>query len=183
MCSTGRQLVPLDSEHPPSLGRKHLHWMERSIPSPILLSWQILGGWSSQSLRGQPPPCLAWAAGTPLSFLGEQNGNEEQLSEPQKEAHLTGAQIVCPWGVLGCQLDTKGWRVPAHCILVVGADPGGEPSLSLSQNLPIPVAGQRCIHLGGPACPQRKGGNTARSDQFLHVYSLLAPVRLGCSQG
>ena len=56
-------------------------------------------------------------------------------------------------------------------------------SPSLSQNLPAPVAGQHCIHLGGPACPRRKGGNTARSYQFLHMYSLLAPVQPGCSQG
>lgn len=93
------------------------------------------------------------------------------------------ARIVYPWGVLGCQLDTEGWPGPCSLYLGGGRRPGQRDPLSHSQNLPAPVAGQHCIHLGGPACPRRKGGNTARSDQFLHMYSLLAPVRLGCSQG
>ena len=108
--------------------------MERRIPSPVLLSRQILGGGSSQSSRGQPPAGLAWAAGTPLSFLGEQNGDENQLSAPQKEAHLTGAQIVCPWGVLGCQLDTEGWPGPCSLYLGGGCRPGRRAlSLSLTE--------------------------------------------------
>lgn len=136
MRSAERQLIPLDSEHPLGLGRKHLHWMELGFPSPILLSWQMLGGWPSQSSRSQPPPHLAWAAGTPLSFLGEQNGDERQLSEPQKEAHFTGAQIVCSCGILGCQLDTEGWPGPCSLYLGGGCRPRQRTALSHQIYLP-----------------------------------------------
>lgn len=73
----GGSSYPLDSEHPPSLGRKHLHWMERSIPSPDPPLPANPGRMVFQSLR-QPP---AWPGllGISLSFLGEQMGNEEQL--------------------------------------------------------------------------------------------------------
>lgn len=88
-------------------------------------------------------------------------------SELQRKHTLLVLRLCAPGVLLGCQLATvKVGMVPAHCILV-GADPGGEP-LSHSQNLPIPAAGQRCIYLEDRLCPQRKGGNTARSDQFLH---------------
>ena len=82
-----------------------------------------------------PTPCWpGLGCWDPSVILGEQNGDENQLSAPQKEAHLTGAQIVCPWGVLGCQLDTEGWPGPCSLYLGGGCRPGRRAlSLSLTE--------------------------------------------------
>ena len=96
--------MPLESERPPGLGRKRLHWVGLGFPCPILLSWQMLGGWSSQPTASSP----GLGCWEPSVIPRGAKWDERQLSEPQKEAHFTGAQLVCPWGILGCQLDTEG---------------------------------------------------------------------------
>lgn len=55
-----------------------------------------------------------------------------------------------PLGCFGVPARYQRVAGPAHCIFGRGCRPGGEPPLSHSQNLPIPVAGQRCIHLEDP---------------------------------
>lgn len=131
-----------------SLGGSSHPWTASTRPA-----WGggIRTGWSAGSPRQSSSPGKSWEEGLPSHhvanpcwpglgcwdpsvILGEQNGDENQLSAPQKEAHLTGAQIVCPWGVLGCQLDTEGWPGPCSLYLGGGCRPGRRAlSLSLTE--------------------------------------------------
>lgn len=53
-------------------------------------------------------PLLAWAAGTPVSFLQEQSGDWETALQASERCTPYYCSERVPWGTLGCQLDIEG---------------------------------------------------------------------------
>lgn len=152
--------------------------MERGfpVPDPILL---VNAQRTVFPVIMQPPTSSpGLGAGTPLSFLQEQNGDWKTALQASKGCTPRWRSDLVPLGHFW--VPARRRRVARSLLPVAWCwehSWAEIPSLSLTEftctsaHLVSGWTGRQYIHLRGPACPRRKGYNTALSLQFLHGYS------------